>query len=280
MLIVAKILATLAAVAFALLLAAYFGQRRLMYFPDRTRTLPADVGLPSVREHIIDAPDGAKIVAWWATAKPGRPTLVYFHGNGGALAARQPRFERFMGEGWGVYMMAYRGYSGSTGSPTEADNVADALRAYDWITCQGVTSIILYGESLGTGVATQVAALRPSIGLILDAPYTSTWEVGALRYPFLPVHLAMWDRYETRRYIRNVRVPVLVIHGVLDPVIPVAMGREVARLAHEPKTLVEFPRGGHIDLYINGNEALPHVRAFVNGLGNNRRSGGKSQDDR
>jgi uncharacterized protein len=267
MLIVAKIVATLAAVAFALLLAAYFGQRRLMYFPDPVRTEPTDIGLAAVSEHVLSTPDGARLVTWWAKAKPGRPTFVYFHGNGGALAARQPRFERFMGEGWGVYMMAYRGYSGSTGSPTEVDNIADALRAYDWIVAQGVTSIILYGESLGTGVATQVATQRPSIGLILDAPYTSTWEVGALRYPFLPVRLAMWDRYETRRYIRDVRVPVLVIHGVLDPIIPVEMGREVARLAHEPKTLVEFPRGGHIDLYINGNEALPHVRKFIAGLG-------------
>lgn len=266
MLIVAKIVATLAAVAFAVLLAAYFGQRRLMYFPDRTRTLPADVGLPSVSEHILTAPDGARIVTWRGKAKSGKPTLLYFHGNGGALAARQPRFERFMGEGWGVHMMAYRGYSGSTGSPTEADNIADALRAYDWLAGQGVTQIILYGESLGTGVATQVATQRPSIGLILDAPYTSTWEVGALRYPFLPVRMAMWDRYETRAHIRRVQVPVLVIHGVLDPVIPVEMGREVARLANEPKTLVEFPRGGHIDLYINGNEALAHVRRFIDAL--------------
>ncbi len=263
MLIVAKILVTLAAVAAAILLAAYFGQRRLLYFPDRTRTQPADVGLLSVTEHILTAPDGAQIVTWWAKAKPGQPTLLYFHGNGGALAARQPRFERFMGEGWGVYMMSYRSYSGSTGRPTEADNIADAVLAFDWIATQGVTKIILYGESLGTGVATQVATQRPAIGLILDAPYTSTWEVGETRFPFLPVRRAMWDRYETRRHILNVRVPILILHGKLDAVIPVAMGREVAQIAPEPKTYVEFPRGGHIDLYINGNHALTHVRAFI-----------------
>jgi uncharacterized protein len=270
MLVIAKILALFVAVAVALLLAAYFGQRRLLYFPDRERTAPADIGLGTVSEHILLAPDGAQIVTWWGKAKPGKPTLVYFHGNGGALAARQPRVERFMGEGWGIFMMAYRGYSGSTGSPTEANNVADALRAFDWIVGQGVTGLVLYGESLGTGVATQVAAQRQSqpqsLGLILDAPYTSTWEVGALRYPFLPVRLAMWDRYETRRHITQVRVPVLVIHGTLDPVIPVKMGRDVAGLANEPKSFVEFPRGGHIDLYINGNDALAHVRTFINGL--------------
>jgi uncharacterized protein len=267
MMLIVKLVAALVAIAVVIVLAAFLGQRRLLYFPDRARTLPADIGMPAVSERILTTPDGARIVTWWGKAKPGRPTLVYFHGNGGSLAARQPRFERFMGEGWGVYMMAYRGYSGSTGSPTETDNIADAVSAYDWLAAQGVSSIIVYGESLGTGVATQVAAQRPAIGLILDAPYTSTWEVGALRFPFLPVRLAMWDRYETRRHIAKVRVPVLVMHGRLDPVIPVEMGREVARLAHEPKTYVEFPRGGHIDLYINGNDALPHVRAFIEGLG-------------
>ena len=263
-----KILIGLAVLALAILLATYFGQRRLLYFPDRTRTSPAASGLSAVTEHVLDAPDGARIITWWGRARPGQPTFVYFHGNGGALADRSARFERFMSEGWGVFMMAYRGYSGSTGSPSEIDNVADALNAFDWIVAHGVDarSIILYGESLGTGIATQVAVLRPSLALILDAPYTSTYEVGARRYPFLPVARAMWDRYETRRHIRNVKVPVLVIHGTRDPVIPVEMGREVAQLANEPKTYIEFPNGGHIDLYINGNEALPHVRRFVAGL--------------
>lgn len=266
MLLLAKLAAAITVIACVVLLAAYVGQRRLLYFPDPARTSPQSVGLSAVSEHVLDTPDGARIVTWWGRSKPGQPTLVYFHGNGGSLADRAPRFERFMAEGWGVFMMAYRGYAGSTGSPSEAANVADGLLAYDWLAKQSAGPFIFYGESLGTGVATQVAAQRPSIGLILDAPYTSTWEVGALRYPFLPVRLGMWDRYETRRHIANVHVPVLVIHGALDPVIPVAMGREIASLANEPKTFVEFPHGGHIDLYVNGNDALPKVRAFVEGL--------------
>ena len=107
-------------------LAAYFGQRRLMYFPDRMRTAPAEAGLQGVEERVLKTPDGARIVAWYGRARPGQPTLLYFHGNAGSLAARAPRIERFMGEGWGVYMMTYRGYGGSTGSPTETANVADA----------------------------------------------------------------------------------------------------------------------------------------------------------
>jgi uncharacterized protein len=259
--IMLAVLATVAAL-FALI---YAGQRRLLYFPDRTRTDPKAIGLMSVDAHEIVAPDGARIIIWYGRAKPGKPTLLYFHGNGGALAARAPRFERFMSEGWGVAMMAYRGYAGSTGSPTETHNIADALRAHDWLLAQGVAkdAVVLYGESLGTGVATQVAAVRPVAGLILDAPYTSTYEVGARRFPFLPVARMMWDRYETRAHIKRVACPVLILHGALDPVIPVDMGREVARLANEPKTYVEFPNGGHIDLFINGNDALTPMRAFM-----------------
>ena len=105
-------------IAYALVAcAAYFGQRRLMYFPDRVRTPPAQAGLANVEERVLRTPDGTRLIAWYGKAKPGQPTLLYFHGNGGGLADRAPRIERFMAEGWGVYMMAYRSYAGSTGKP-------------------------------------------------------------------------------------------------------------------------------------------------------------------
>src|SRR5262245_42690306 len=119
-------------------LAAYLGQRRLMYLPDRARTPPAEVGLADVVERTIETPDGARLVAWYGKAQPGGPTLLYFHGNGGSLADRAPRIERFMNEGWGVYMLTYRGYGGSTGSPSEAANVADARLAYAALLREGV----------------------------------------------------------------------------------------------------------------------------------------------
>lgn len=255
--------------AVALLLgAAYLGQRRLMYFPDRTRTPPTSVGLSNVEEVTITAPDGARIINWWGKAKPGKPTLLYFHGNGGALVERTPRFERFMAEGWGVFMMSYRGYGGSDGSPTEADNIADAIRAYDYLAGQGLrpADIVLYGESLGTGVAAQVAAQKRAAGLVLEAPYTSTVAVGALQYPYLPVAAGMFDRYETDRIIAAIDMPLLVLHGARDGVIPVGMGRKLIELAKEPKRIVEFPEGRHSDLYINRNDAMAPLRSWVAGL--------------
>lgn len=265
----AKILAGVVGVYLLVALVMYMGQRRLMYFPDTARTPPAQAGLPNVSERVLNTPDGARIVVWYGKAKPGQPTLLYFHGNGGGLAERAERFRRFMSQGWGVYMMAYRGYAGSTGYPTEANNVADARLAYGALVQDGVLpeSIILYGESLGTHLATRIAAERASAGLILEAPYTSVLDIALTDYPFLPVRLLLSDRYETDKVLPQVKVPLLIIHGKEDGIIPVSMAQKLAKLANEPKRLVIFPRGDHSDLYVDGNNALPVVRDWIKGLG-------------
>ena len=146
-------------------------------------------------------------------------------------------------------MMSYRGFSGSTGSPSERANIADALLAFDTLVADGTkpSDIIVYGESLGSGVATQVAAQRPVGGVILDAPYTSTADVGAESYWFLPVRLLMTDRYETIRHIKKVRAPLLIVHGERDSVIPVKMGRAVHATATSAKEIATFPAAGHND---------------------------------
>lgn len=260
-----KVMLVALALYAVLLGVAYLGQRRLMYFPDPQRILPQTIGLQGVTELEVPAPDGHSVIAWHAPARDGKPTLLYFHGNAGNLADRQPRIARFMAQGWGVMMMSYRGYGGSTGRPTEIDNVADGLRTYEVLRAKGVATdqIILYGESLGSGVAVQVAADRPSGGLILDAPFTSVVEVASLNYWFFPVRQLLRDRYESRAHIRRVKAPVLILHGEHDRVIPVAMGRNLFALANEPKRLVIFPDGGHSNLYLDGNDALSHLVSWV-----------------
>src|SRR5688572_6205879 len=150
-------------------------QRRLIYPADPTRHLPAEAGLDTVREVSLKAADGETLVAWHAPARPGQPTLLYFHGNGGTLLVRAERIRRFLGDGLGVFMPAYRGYSGSTGSPSEAALIADAKLAHDYLIGMGLPpeQIVIYGESLGTGVAVQLAADRRAAGVVLDAPYSS-----------------------------------------------------------------------------------------------------------
>jgi len=247
MMIALKVGLVLLALYGLVVLGAMWIERRLMYFPDTRRTSPASVGLESVEEKVIRTPDGAEVILWWGKARPGQPTLLYFHGNGGSLAGRAQTIAGFLGRGQGVAMMTYRGYGGSTGRPSERANIADALRAYDALVAWGVKpeDIVLYGESLGSGVAAQVSAKRPSGGLVLDAPYTSIVDVGAAAYPFLPARLLMRDRYETMRVIGQIQAPLLVIHGDEDEVIPVDMGRRVFEAAPELKEIVILRGAGH-----------------------------------
>lgn len=232
-----------------------FIERKLMYFPDTTYYTPAEARLPGVAERVLVTPDGERVIAWHAAARPGRPTLLYFHGNGGGLESRTERIRKYMAQGLGVFMMTYRGFSGSTGKPSEAANVADATLAYDTLVASGTAprDVIVYGESLGTSVAVQVAAARDVAGLVLDAPYTSMVELAALHHPLIPGRWFMIDRYETRRHIRNVKAPLLILHGELDTIVPVAMGREIFDLAAPPKVIKTFPGAGHADHYVFGS---------------------------
>jgi hypothetical protein len=230
-------------------------QRRLMYFPDTVYFTPERAGLTGVLERVLETPDGARVLAWYAPAKPGQPTILYFHGNAGSLETRIERIRKYMARGLGVFMMTYRGFGGSSGQPSEAANVADARLAYDTLVGVGVDpqDIIVYGESLGSSVAVQVAGAREVAGVVLDAPYTSMVDLAALHHPWIPGRWFMTDRYETRRHIKAVTAPLLIIHGEMDDIVPVSMGREVYALAPGPKTLKTFPEAGHADHYLFGS---------------------------
>jgi hypothetical protein len=237
-----------------IVLVAWLAQRRLMYFPNPSHITPSQAGLTDFDEIRMRAPDGAGLTVWSSKARAGQPTLLYFHGNGGGLVNRAGRFARYQAAGLGVFAMSYRGYSGSTGTPSEAANLSDAVLAYDTLRAQGIAAndIFLYGESLGSGIAVATAVRKQVAGVILDAPYTSVVEVAARQYPVLPVRTLLTDRYESDKLISEVKAPVLVLHGTKDRVIPVEMGRKLFELAHEPKKLVIFPEGGHVDLDDHG----------------------------
>lgn len=253
--IVLKSLALLA----VLVILAHFGtkviQQRLLYFPDTRRTTPAEADLPNVTERELEMADGTRVLTWWSVAKPGRPTLLYFHGNGGSFVTRSERIRKYVAHGYGIVMMTYRGFGGSAGTPSEKANVADALEVYDAVRASGVSpsEIVVYGESLGTGVAVQVAAQREVGGVILDAPYTSIVDLAALHYPYLPARWLMTDRYETLQPAGRVTAPVLIVHGEADDVIPVEMSRRVADALKGPVKVATFPGAGHSDHYLFGS---------------------------
>ncbi len=264
---VIRLILTLIGLSLALLAAlVWFGQRRLIYQPDPQRVPPSAEGLTGVAEVTLPMPDGAKLVAWHALALDGRMTVLYFHGNGAGLADRSARIRTLQVAGYGVLMLAYRGYAGSTGRPSEAANIADALHAYDWMRASGVPAerIVLFGESLGSGVAIQVAAQKTVAGVILDCPFTSLVDVAAWHFPFLPVRWLLRDRYVSTDFIGRVRVPLLIVHGEEDRVVPFVSGRRLFELANEPKSFVPFAGNGHLVPF--DDRGWPVYRAFLENL--------------
>jgi fermentation-respiration switch protein FrsA (DUF1100 family) len=238
-------------------------QRKLIYPADPTRHSPSEAGLDIVREVTLKTPDGEELVAWHAPAQPGRPTLLYFHGNGGTLLLRAERIRRFLGDGLGVFMPAYRGYSGSTGSPSEVALIADARLAYDHLIGQGLRPerIVVYGESLGSGVAVQLAASRQVAGVVLDAPFKSLLDVAQRHYSYVPVRPFLLDTFASDQYIAQVKAPVLIMHGTRDRVIPLDSGKALFEAASQPKEMVVLDGAGHSDIYSFG--AMPVLRRFI-----------------
>jgi uncharacterized protein len=232
-----------------LALAIMLLQRRLIYKPDPRRITPAEQGLSGIEVWSIPTPDNCTLTAWYSPAPAGRPTVLYFHGNAGWIELRAERLAALTERGYGVLMPSYRGYGGSTGAPSEAANVADAKLIYDRLRDSGVpaSEIIIMGESLGTGVATQLAAAKVAAGLVLDSPYTSMAGLGARDFPWLPVRRLLWDVYDTHRHIRRVTIPVLVLHGEADTLVPCDMGRAVRAAAVAPATLLTYPGAAHLD---------------------------------
>lgn len=224
-------------------------QRRFLFAIEPRHVAPESVGLAGVVAEVkIKTADGETLVFWAGKAAPGQPTLLYFHGNAGALDERADRIRILRGYGLGFVIMAYRGYSGSTGSPSEANAFSDGLAAYDRLVESGIDQkkLVVFGESLGTGVATRVAELRQPAGLILDSPFTSAADVGKQRFWFLPVDLLLTDRFDTISRIASVKAPLLVLHGGMDLVVPVAMGEAVFAKATSQKDMKIYPDAQHI----------------------------------
>lgn len=272
-----KILVAVAALYGLAWIGSFYLQRRLTYFPDPVRTRPAEAGLPGVEEVEIATRDGERVIAWWGKARPGQPTLLYFHGNAGSLADRSERIARFLARDYGVFIMTYRGFGGSTGTPSERANVADAMEAYDRLAAAGTSAddIIIYGESLGTGIAVQVAVEKPAAGIILDAPYTTLLDVAEVHYPHLPSRLFMTDRYETMRYIPRLKSPLLIVHGNEDRVIPVSMGKALHAAATAPKEIAVIAGAGHSDHFAFGSGEI--IADWISRLRTGRIPGAGSQ---
>jgi fermentation-respiration switch protein FrsA (DUF1100 family) len=242
----------------------YFAQRTFLFpIPPTGRTSPEAAGLPQAEEHVLTTADGEKIIVWHVPAKPDRPMVIFFPGNGDFLAGRVDRFRALTADGTGLIAVSYRGYAGSTGHPSERGLLLDAAAAYAFAAARySAGRMVAWGFSLGTGVAVALAAEQPVGKLMLEAPYTSTADVAASLLRFVPVRWLMSDQFHSDERIARVTAPLLIMHGVRDQAISIAFGERLFALAREPKQFVRFPEGGHDNLDDHG--AIETVRQFIN----------------
>ncbi len=246
---------TVATVVYVVFVAAlYVFQRNILYFPDPSVPSPVHSGVPEMQPVTLETEDGLKLLAWYRAAD-GQPVVVYFHGNAGNIGARGFKVRPYLDAGFGVLLVSYRGYGGNLGSPTEEGLYADGRAALDFLKIQGVAPerTVLYGESLGTGVAVQMASElgpeNPVAALVLEAPFTSMGDVAAHHYPYVPARWLIKDHFDSAAKIGGVKAPVLIIHGDRDRTIPVKFGKMLFEAAAEPKEGRWLEGGDHNDLY-------------------------------
>ena len=239
----------------------YVAQRALQYFPERQRTTPRAAGLPEAEEAVLDTGDGERVIVWHVPPREGQPSCLYFHGNGGSLRWRDERFHALIADGSGLVALSYRGYGGSSGRPTEKGLAEDAATAYSFAVARyPAERIVLWGESLGSALAIALAAEKPIGHLVLEAPFTSAADVGALHYWFVPVRILLKDQFRSDLRVGKVAAPVLVVHGENDAIVPVTLGERLYGLIRAPKRFVRIARAGHNDL---GRRAVAAAKQFI-----------------
>lgn len=242
----------------------YTMQRVMMYPRNPARAEVANANLPGVEEVSFGSADGEKLIAWVVPPREGRPVLLFFHGNAGNFgrSVRQARFRALTEDGTGLFAVNYRGYGGSSGTPTEHGLLLDARAAHAAAVARfGADRLVGYGESLGTGVVLKLAAEVPLQAVILEAPYLSTAAVAQRTYPFVPISLLMLDQFRSDEVISRVGAPILILHGERDGVIPFSQGEALYGLAGPPKRFVRFPEGDHENLPAHGS--VPQIRRFL-----------------
>ena len=251
--------------ALVLALAAVWAfQRRLIYFPFGRVADPASVGLPAARMVSFPTRDGHMLAAWWvpAAARP-RATMLVFNGNAGNRAMRAPLARRLAEGGLNVLLFDYRGYGGSSGTPTEAGLVEDARAALQYLRARDDIDskrLIYFGESLGSAVAARLALEDPPAALVLRSPFTSLVDVARVHYPYLPVSWLLRDRFDTLSKIATLRSPLLVIAGDRDAIVPPDQSRRLFDAAPSPRRLVIVAGADHNDTALfMGEEMLAAI---------------------
>jgi uncharacterized protein len=232
--------------------ALYAFQRNFLYVPYHDAVVaPPDV-TPPVKIVTVTTNDGLQLQTWFSPSeKPDGTVVVFFHGNGGSLPMSAQILPYFQKRGYGIYLCEYRGYSGNPGSPTEEGLYEDGRACMRWLQGEGYSpdQIAIYGESIGTGVAVQMAVEMPPKTVILTSPFTSMVEMARRNYSFYPVSIMLKDRYDSLSKIGKIKSPLLILHGDADGMVPMDIGKTLFEAANEPKAFQPIHGAGHNDLY-------------------------------
>lgn len=244
-------------------LGLYVFQRYLIYVPAKVVPTREAYQALDMQEVQIATPDGLHLLAWYKPASENQPTVLVLHGNAGHIGNRMPLARQLIESGFGVLLLEYRGYAGNPGSPSESGLYSDADAAMTFLNKQGVKDkrIVVYGESLGTGVATKVATQYSVCAVVLQSPFTSLASVARYHYPW--ILLSPWDKFDSLSRIRQINAPLLVLHGKDDTLVPFEEGLTLFNQALEPKKMIALPGKDHNALW--DDEFFEQVTAFIHG---------------
>lgn len=249
---------------------AYMSLVGLVYLSQRALLFPGTSAAPAPEradwgENVaIKTPDGETLHGLYSQGASGKPCVLLFFGNGDRVGNYGFLAQALAARGIGLLSISYRGYPGSTGSPSEEGLLTDGIAAFDWLSARSQGEIVVLGRSLGTGIAVNTAAQRPAVGLVLVSAYLSVLSVAQARYPFIPVALLIKDPFRSDLKIAKVRQPKLFIHGRLDDSIPLTSGEALYRIAPEPKQMLIDDGSGHNDIW--NDSTVGDVIRFVEAL--------------
>ncbi len=233
---------------------AFITQRHFIYAPDTARVSPKAAGL---KEFVAVAVEGKNdpLTSWWRPpSDAAQPVIIHFHGNGGALAGRAEIYAQLAKSGAGVLAVGYPGYGGNPGSPNEEDFYEAAQRNYNWLIARGYPAdrIVIAGQSLGSGPALWLAAHNAGAGLVLEAPYTALTDIAARQMPIFPARLVVNDKFDNLSRVADIDMPLVLIHGRRDALIPFEMGQTLFDAAKSPKCAFPIAEADHNDLWQYG----------------------------
>ena len=251
---------------FFILISTYIFQRNLLYHPSENNYF-GDQLLVSVKKIKITTKDNIELLSWYHNKNTNDyKTILFLHGNAGSLENRIHKINHFKDMNVNFLLLSWRGFSGNKGKPTESGLYEDARSAVRWLKSNGITekNIIIYGESLGTGVATEIAQNKNFAGIILESPFTSMIDAGKDKYPYLPVRLLLKDKYESNKKIQNIKSPILIMHGMVDNIVPFDMGKKMYELANEPKYSYFSEYDDHMMEY--NENLLKALKNFIHSL--------------